>query len=303
LIASLNDRLCRRILALEAPRHDLAGVRFCWISLGSEGRLEQTFATDQDNGIIFDSNSLSADEARGRLLPFAQAVNAMLDECGFPLCKGNIMAGNRAWCLHVEEWREKFGSWIRDPVPQALLHSNIFYDFRALWGEEFLSQSLRDWLAGEVREDQRFLRAMAVNAMQARPPLGLLADFVTSGQGSERHTIDLKAEGTRPFVDAARILALASGLKQTNTAERLRKAGERLLTPKDEINGMVDAFHFILLMRLRHQHREQRKDLTPGNNPNRIDPDSLNELDRRILKEAFRQARRLQQRLALDYQL
>ena len=36
---------------------------------------------------------------------------------------------------------------------------------------------------------------------------------------------------------------------------------------------------------------------------NRVDPDTLNELDRRVLKEAFRQARKLQLRLKLDYQL
>ena len=36
---------------------------------------------------------------------------------------------------------------------------------------------------------------------------------------------------------------------------------------------------------------------------NRIDPDRLNALDRRILKEAFRQARNVQTRLQLDFQL
>ena len=36
---------------------------------------------------------------------------------------------------------------------------------------------------------------------------------------------------------------------------------------------------------------------------NLIDPALLNELDRRILKEAFRQARKVQAKLALDYQL
>jgi CBS domain-containing protein len=36
---------------------------------------------------------------------------------------------------------------------------------------------------------------------------------------------------------------------------------------------------------------------------NRIDPEDLNDLDRHVLKEAFRQARRLQNRLALDYRL
>lgn len=301
LIATLNDRLCARVLDIEARSHDLTGLQVCWIALGSEGRLEQTFATDQDNGIIFSGN-VPADEARRRLLPFATAVNAVLDRCGFPLCKGNIMAGNPDWCLDVGEWRRAFDNWIRNPVPQALLHSNIFYDFRPVWGDEALARHLREWLGGEVKGNQRFLRAMAVNAMEARPPLGLFTDFVTSGKGGERNTIDLKAEGTRPFVDAARILALASGSTQTNTAARLRHAGESLHAPREEIDAMVDAFHFIQLLRLRQQQLDGASGVNPGN-PNRIDPDALNQLDRRILKEAFRQARKLQRRIALDYQL
>ena len=299
LIATLNDRLTCRILDIAARRHDLAGIRICWISLGSEGRLEQTFATDQDNGILFAADGIPADEARARLLPFAREVNATLDACGFPLCKGNIMAGNPQWCLHIEEWQGTFGAWIRNPLPQALLHSNIFYDFRHVWGDAGLAHDLRAWLAGELTGNQRFLRAMALNAMEARPPLGVFADFVTSGAGEERHTIDLKAEGTRPFVDAARILALAVGVTHTNTAERLRRAGEQLRIAREETEGMVDAFHFIQLLRLRHQQHAGRQ----GANPNRVNPDTLNELDRRILKEAFRQARKLQRRLELDYQL
>mgnify|MGYP000265256411 CR=1 FL=1 len=45
------------------------------------------------------------------------------------------------------------------------------------------------------------------------------------------------------------------------------------------------------------QEREQR----PFSN--RLDPDSLNQLDRRILRESFRQAKRLQGSLALRYNL
>jgi CBS domain-containing protein len=299
LIASLNDRLCSRVLEIEAARHDLSGLRVCWMALGSEGRLEQTFSTDQDNAIVFESGTMPAEKARQRLLPFATAVNATLAECGFPLCKGNIMAGNPAWCLSVDEWQGIFENWIRNPLPQALLNSNIFYDFRPVWGADDLAVALREWLAGQLQGNQRFLRAMAANAMEARPPLGVFTDFVLSGRGSERHTIDLKAEGTRPFVDAARILSLASGATQTNTAARLRESGARLKTPPDEIDAMIEAFHFVQLLRLRHQQHGVPSDA----NPNRIDPDSLNELDRRILKEAFRQARKLQRRIALDYQL
>mgnify|MGYP003447012857 CR=1 FL=1 len=69
--------------------------------------------------------------------------------------------------------------------------------------------------------------------------------------------------------------------------------------PPEEIEAMVDAFYFLLLLRLRRQHL----DSTGGAGSNRIDPRTLNELDQRILKEAFRQGRKLQKRLALDYQL
>jgi CBS domain-containing protein len=295
LIAVLNDKLVRRVLDLELRRHDLGGVGLCWIALGSEGRLEQTLATDQDNGIIFSGDL--AEDTRERLLRFGQSVNRTLDACGFPLCRGDIMAGNPQWCLSLEEWQEKFDDWIRNPLPQALLHSSIFFDFRALWGDASLAERLRSWLIPRVKDNQRFLRAMAQSALQSRPALGVFRQITVTRAADASASVDLKAQGTRPFVDAARIYALAAGLERTNTPARLRLSGDRLGMPREEVESMVAAFHFVLLFRMRHQQ------LAPGKDPNRIDPESLNDIDRRILKEAFRQARTLQSRLSLDYQL
>jgi CBS domain-containing protein len=96
----------------------------------------------------------------------------------------------------------------------------------------------------------------------------------------------------------ARILALAAEIGHTNTAQRLRQAGPRLGMSTDEIDSAVEGFQFIQMLRLRGQlAREAPLE------PNRLRPDALNEVDRRMLKESLRQARRLQQRLALDYQL
>ena len=52
-IASLNDALTRRAIDLVLQRHDLDDIDWCWLALGSEGRGEQTFATDQDNALLF----------------------------------------------------------------------------------------------------------------------------------------------------------------------------------------------------------------------------------------------------------
>jgi signal-transduction protein with cAMP-binding, CBS, and nucleotidyltransferase domain len=125
LISTLNDLLTIRVIELELHASGLAGVRLCWLALGSEGRFEQTLVTDQDNGIVFAADG-DTDTLRARLLPFAQRVNETLARCGFPLCKGGIMAGNPQWCLSVDEWRHRFDLWIDSGNPEALLHSTIF---------------------------------------------------------------------------------------------------------------------------------------------------------------------------------
>ncbi|MEI2419432.1 putative nucleotidyltransferase substrate binding domain-containing protein, partial [Arthrospira platensis SPKY2] len=128
------------------------------------------------------------------------------------------------------------------------------------------------------------------------PPLGRIRDFVLEDDG----TIDLKTGGARLFVDAARILALRAEVSSSSTAQRLRQAGAKIGMQQDELAAYIDGFHFIQLLRLRAQHLGDQE---VSGQDNRIRPDELNELDRRILKEAFRQARKLQNRLKLDYQL
>lgn len=299
-IAELNDRVTSRVIELVLARHQIAELSFCWIALGSEGRLEQTFSTDQDNGIIFECADAQTPAAiRARLLPFANAVNHALAQCGFPLCKGGIMAGNPQWCLSVDEWQAEFSGWIRNSAPQALLNASIFFDFRPLWGVAALAERLRRWLLDAASANRRFLHQMAVNALQTRPPLGVLSDFSTSGTGRDAGTLDLKGQGARLFVDAARIYALQCRIEDTGTAARLRGAGPDLGVAAGEVAAVVDAFFYLQMLRLRHDIFDAGADMPSAN---RIDPDRLNPLERRILKEALNSARRVQKRLALDYQ-
>jgi len=298
-IASLNDALTRRAIELAVARHDLAGVDWCWLALGSEGRGEQTFATDQDNAILF--AAADADEAhrlRPRLLAFAHDVNVDLDRLGFPLCSGNVMASNPDLCLSVEEWKARFLAWIRGPTPQALLNANIVFDLRPLVGDSVLCDALRNWLLGYTQANAPFLRLMVQNALQVDPPLGLIRTFVVDDDAKAKGTLDLKTRGTRLFVDCARVFALAHGIPDAGTAARLRVAGQKLHVEARHVDATVEAFHFLQLLRLRQQDQA-----APGGNPNRIDPYALNEVDQRMLKEAFRQARLLQERLRHTYRL
>ncbi|NTV94756.1 MAG: CBS domain-containing protein [Thiobacillus sp.] len=297
IISTLNDLLTTRIIELELQDSPVRDIEFCWLALGSEGRFEQTLNTDQDNGIIFCvKDGCDADAMRAQLLPFAKRVNDALAECGFPLCNGEVMASNPKWCLSLKEWQATFDNWIYHGDPMALLYSTIFFDFRALYGSERLAVELRDWLIGNAPKNARFLYQLAANALRNEPPLGLIRDFVTG----KNHTLDLKLNGITPFVDAARIYTLATGGRQTNTVGRLRELAERGRLRQEDAEAFIESFLFIQLLRLRlhHQQIEQNSEMS-----NKIDPDTLNNLDRRILKEAFRQARKLQTKLRLDYQV
>ena len=298
IISTLNDALTQRVIDLERGRHAIGDIHWCWLAFGSEGRYEQTISTDQDNGVIFELPAGGNEETvRERLLPFAQAVNRALDECGFPLCKGEIMGGNARWCLSVAEWQARFTRWIGVPEPQELLNAAIFFDFRAVHGDAQLLEPLRDTLFSQVRQRPSFLRQLAQFAVESRPPLGLLGGF-TDDDPQAPGTIDLKRSGARVFVDVARVLALAAEVPHTNTAQRLRYAGAKLALTAAEIGSAVDAFYFVQQLRLRAQL------LASGRaGANRIEPARLNQVDASMLKEAFRQARKLQSRLALDYQL
>jgi len=298
-ISGLNDQVTRRVIEINLAQHDLFGLDWAWLAFGSEGRDEQTFSTDQDNGIIFVCPDFAdRDVLQLRFLDFARDVNQGLARCGFPLCKGNIMASNPLWCLTQDEWRERFTQWIRLPEPEALLNATIFFDFRPLYGNEALAKALRKWLLQLTGSAKIFLRFMAENAVKAAPPLGMIRDFVFDNNAEFPHTLDLKAFGARPFVDAARIIALANGIPHSSTTARLRAAAEQMKLGGDDVNAAIEGFFFIQKLRLSNQHADTR----PGGE-NRVDPDKLNELDRQVLKEAFKQAKRLQSRLQLEYRL
>lgn len=300
IISTLNDLLSRRVIELELEGAGVDAAVLCWLSLGSEGRHEQTLASDQDNGIIFADTAGEPDAMRQTLLPVAKRINAVLDACGFPLCRGDIMASNPRWCLSETEWRQAFRHWINEGDPHAVLNATIFFDFRPLSGRHELAEDLRAWLAQEVQGNRLFLRLMAENALQNRPPLGVVRDFTPTTDSAHPNTIDLKVNGATLFIDAARVCALASGGMQTNTARRLVEWAASRSIPAAHVEAWVGGLHFLQLVRLRHQQQQTARGQAPDNY---INPEQLNDLDRRILKEALRQAKTLQARLSLDFQL
>ncbi len=298
LISHLNDVLTERILEVVGNRMGIDASSYCWLSFGSEGRSEQTIATDQDNGLLFISDQPEAD--RPRWLAFGKEVNQTLDQCGYPLCKGNIMASNPECCMTAGEWLNKFARWIDVATPENLLRVNIFFDLRPLAGNKELAQPLRDYIVTRAKESTIFLRLLAENIMRFRPPLNWHGSIDTT-EIEDIRTLDLKKQGTAVFVDAARFFSLVFGIDEVNTRRRFEAVAKRLSVEEQRRDAWVSAFEFLQMMRLRIQLDEGVAVPNLPDQPNVVNYDVLDNIDRRILKECFRVGRRLQQRIEMEH--
>ncbi len=293
LISHLNDLLTEQLVTMQARIHGVDMQQACWLAFGSEGRSEQTISTDQDNGLVFLSEKPEQD--RPRWLAFARSVNEALDRCGYPLCKGNIMASNPQCCLTPHEWSRRFGNWLDHGSPEDLLKANIYFDLRPLVGRAELAQALRDTITRQSANLPRFAKQMADNAQRHRVPLNWRGAIDTRSVGG-REMVDLKHHGTAVFVDVARLYALTLGVPAIGTRERLEALGPLLHTSAADSEAWIAAFEFLQMLRLQVQMGD-----TPLERANQVDLESLNHIDRQMLKESFRVARRLLAKLERDY--
>lgn len=292
LITQMNDHVLCRVLELQLAKFDLADINFSWICFGSEGRREQTLLTDQDNGIVFEAeNNEQSEGYRQRLLPFAYAVNKDLDHLGFTWCKGNVMASNPDLCRSVDEWQQYFDQIIRVATPENLLAASIYFDARIVWGNSAALDGVMTQLFRQAGHNTIFQFHLASAALNQRPPLGRFRDFVLQHKAGQEKGLDLKVQGLTPFVDAARLLALVHGVAHTNTVDRLQQLVDDGVVEATDGAAYIEAYGYIQLLRLQ-QHQAQAN--AGCARVNVINPDQLNPLDRRILRESLRQAKRLQ---------
>ena len=222
-----------------------------------------------------------------------------LERCGFPRCQGEVMANNPAWCQTEQKWRETFLAWVGQPSPETLRLASIFFDYRGLYAEADFVEGLEQILARALEGNRLFLRHLAANALYNRPPLGFLRQFVVEKDGEHKDQLNLKMSGLAPIVDAARVMALDQQISATNTFERLDQVAGRGLLKPGLAADLREAYSFITLLRI-SRHLEER---AAGNQPtNFLDPQTLNSLQRKMLKESFQVISKLQDLLENRYQ-
>jgi DNA polymerase-3 subunit epsilon/CBS domain-containing protein len=256
---------------------------YCLLVLGSGGRGESLLAPDQDNAVIIDdayTGDLDADD--DWFTVWAGHLNRLLDEAGIPLCKGGVMARNRAWRKRLSGWCAQVDAWVANPKPENLLNVDIFFDFAPVLGSDALAWRLRAHALDDAGRARVLIRAMAENAGAHGGALGMFGRF----RKDDRGRTDLKAGALLALVSGARVMALAHHVGATATPERLVQASEKAGAGASDARMLIDIHELVLRLILTQQIEDTAAGIPPSNT---VDTARLGRDQRKTLKHAIEQ--------------
>ncbi len=300
IITTFSDAILHKIMAFTLEEVGPAPCPFVFLTMGSEGREEQTLVSDQDNAIVY-ADPASDTEAAAATAYFnglADRVCTRLDMAGYRFCDGNNMAKNPKWCQPLSVWKQYFHTWIRKAKPEDLLYSSIFFDFKGTYGDLSLSSTLKDHLFDCIQGWSGFLRNMTENALYFRPPIGLFGKLKKATDGQNKNAFDIKY-AMLPITDVTRVYALKNNISQTHTLKRLFRLYTRHAITAKEHHNLVQCYDFLMKLRFRRQITNIMDEGTPPDNY--INPDNLSHLDRHMLKEIFKTIENFQQKLNMEF--
>lgn len=302
LISNYNDKLHRQVIKLALKEmkeegHGTPPINYCFVVMGSQGRKEQAFSTDQDNGLILDNyeHLENKEEIELFFARFAEKINEGLLACGFPLCTGGVMAKESKWRRSLQQWITEVERWVRETDGEEIRDFTIFIDFRPIYGDFSLATRLREETTEVIKKGKILHLLLMKDTIRFRVPLNPFGMITTSGKD---HSINLKKAAIMQIVNGVRIFAIQHGITTENTIQRLHQLKElEVFHPRDAKNS-ITALHILMEMRIRNNIYQLRNGKTLSNE---LSLDTIDKDEKKQLKEALSIAKRLQQMSELSF--
>jgi signal-transduction protein with cAMP-binding, CBS, and nucleotidyltransferase domain len=303
LLTHVNNDIYRRVVeqCLAGMRTEGLGpppVAFEVIAMGSSGRGENFLFPDQDNGFILEDYP---DERHGEVDAFfislAERMTQGLDEIGFPLCRGHVMATNPLWRKSLSQWLAQIEFWFRKRSAFMVQLSDIFFDFQPVYGEGALARSLRGHTTAQVERTPVYLQAMFSKEADRHVALGLFGRL-RKDREDPRRRVNLKHGGLMPLVGSVRLLALRSGIEETPTLGRLGALRGAGVLDENEADDARAAFGHVTGFLL----RQQLRDFARGAEVSRyVAPAALTRRERKLLASSLKAIGSLQEKVRMDF--
>ena len=305
LLTHINNDIYRRVVeaSLRAMAdHGLGGppVHFSVIVMGSGGRGENYLFPDQDNGFILgDYADAEHHRVDGFFIELAERMTRDLDEIGFPLCKGYVMAVNPLWRKTLSQWIAQIRLWSRRRNVAAIRLADIFFDFRPVCGDPALASELRRAVTDIARGNHPFLQQMFHEEADHGVALGFFGGLKTvEDAATGKDLVNLKHAGVLPLVETVRLLALREGIAETSTAARIDALHAGGIIGGDDRDFLLGGLRILADVLLKAQIRAFKKGEKVGY---RIDPESLSKRRREQLIRALKAIRRLRGQVRSEF--
>ncbi len=296
LMTIVADALARRLLTIGERRLGAPPVPYAFVVLGSQGRREMGLASDQDNALVISDDYDEAEHGE-YFAELSSFVCQGLDTAGQVLCPGDMMASNPQWRRTVSQWEDTFHTWVTAPEADALLHAQTFWDFRAIYGDRSLAETVHSSAVRMGQGSRRLHVHLASLAARREPPLTFFRGLVVDRSGRYANTLNVKKGGTAGIVQMARLFAVSAGLEALGTRQRLTQAAG-VSVSEQGARDLLDAFEYLRSITFRHQTEQLRVGVAPDYN---IDPKQLPKIDRDHLRDSFQIIKNMQTALANKY--
>ena len=249
---SYRDVLAGR--ALELVQREIPSpppVPFALISMGSDGREEQTLITDQDYLIVYGDDG--GEEADLWFKEFSQILVERLAEIGFKKCTGGIMPSNDTWRGSLSQWQRRLLAIVRyefEDYGKNLMDLIVLSDARFVAGDAELAGLLVSRIRSLLQDYFMALWGMAKAATEMRLALGFLKRFWTEGSGEHKGFFNLKLLAWAPLVMNVRILAINQGLPATSTVKRIELLEKEHSFSANTARGLIEAYRVLTKHRI-----------------------------------------------------
>ncbi|MFW0792319.1 putative nucleotidyltransferase substrate binding domain-containing protein [Gordonia sp. CPCC 205515] len=298
IYSTMVEALIRR--TVELTTDDLfARLECCWLLAGSHGRREPLLNSDVDTALIWYQPTAATGDppTPAQTAAASEFLIDALPSYGLSACPQGLNASNRLFNRSVGDWHSAADSWRRDPgSTDNLLLASTMLDARPIGGHRGLEITLRNALTTGIGRDT-YVRAMIGFAGAERPPSGFVREFVVGHIGDRKRHLNIKKSGLRPIAALARTLALRAGDATGSTTTRLDRAHASGLLTTDEADTLTGAFTLFYQLVLESQvHAVENAEPMKS----AIEPSTLDTLERRNLRAAFRSVNQIQDRLAAN---
>ncbi|MCM0083718.1 DUF294 nucleotidyltransferase-like domain-containing protein [Geomonas sp. Red32] len=247
-----RDALARRALELvETEMPAPPPLPFALISMGSDGREEQTLITDQDYLIVYADGG--GEEADRYFRELSLILVERLAEAGFKKCTGDIMPSNEKWRGSLSQWMRRLLSIARyecEDYGTNLMDLIVISDARYVAGDRELAGELVTRIRALEQDYFQALWGMAKAATEMKLALGFLKRFWTEGSGEHKGEFNLKLLAWAPLVMNVRILAINQGIPATSTVRRIEFLEKERSFSANTARGLIEAYRILTKHRI-----------------------------------------------------